>query len=95
MMTAGWAAASSCGESINLVLELRTMTHEQLSIGCPVTIAGVKNAVICQVIKLNKRNHIKSLYLVEYTVDDQLARDTGETKRHVQPFYGSQISLNT
>ena len=50
-----------------------------------------KNAEVRSIVKVNKKNPSATLYLVEYTMDDELERSEPSGRRHTQPFYGSEL----
>lgn len=55
--------------------------------------ASVKDAVIVQIVR-RSRAAGKTLYLVEYTIDDELERRNPTGRRHCQPWFESSISLS-
>lgn len=62
----------------------------KFEVGQSVKCLGVKDAVVTRVVKVSKKPG-KTLYCIQYTVDDELERECPTGKRYTQPRFENEI----
>lgn len=62
------------------------------AIGQTVKMDGAKDSVVRDILLVNRKSSSKTMYIVEYTVDDELERANPTGRRYSQPRFGYELS---
>lgn len=63
----------------------------KFEVGQAVKCSGVKDAVVTRIVKASKKPG-KTLYCIQYTVDDDLERENPTGKRYTQPRFENELN---